>query len=293
MEETALRILVLGITIGCIYTLIGIGLNLLWGTMRILNVAHGSLIMLGAYVAYWLFTFYSISPFIGAIIAIGGGAALGLLIYKALFSTIIRKEKSVESLEIQSYLIFFGFLIILDNAASLAWSANYRSYTYLVGSVNILGMSLPLNRLIASLVAIGVSLGFHVFLQRTLFGKAVRALIQDRYATEVVGVRIDRVYIFCFCSGFAMAGLSGTLLSLFYAISPYMGLPYALMAFVIVIIGGSGNMLGSLIGGILLGVIMTAGVHFTAPTFSPVILYLVFVLVILFKPAGILGRRLR
>ena len=249
--------------------------------------------MIGAYVAYWFFTLYSISPFIGAIIATGGGAALGLLIYKALFSTTIRKEKSVESLEVQSYLIFFGFLIIFDNAASLAWSANYRSYSYLVEAVNILGIPLPLNRLIASLAAIGVCLGFHVFLQRTLFGKAVRALIQDRDATQIVGVRIDRVYMFCFCSGFAIAGLAGALLSLFYALTPYMGLPYALMAFVIVILGGLGNMLGSLIGGILLGVIMTAGVHFTAPTFSPIILYLVFVLVILFMPAGILGRRLR
>ena len=287
------RILVLGLSIGCIYALIAVGLNLLYGTMLILNVAHGDLIMLGAYTAYWLFTLHRISPFFSAIAAALGGAVIGLIVYRVLFSSSIRRAKSLESLQGSSMLIFFGVLILLENVASLLWGADIRGYSYLTSAVSILGVPVALNRLTATLIAIVVCLAFYLFLQRTLFGKAVRAVIQDKDATQLAGVDTGKIYIFCFCVAFAMAGLAGALISMLYAITPFMGFPYTMMAFVIVILGGLGNILGSLVGALILGLLITAGVAYTTPGFTFIIQYLIFILVILFMPQGILGRRAR
>lgn len=284
-------VLVIGLTIGSIYAVIAIGLNLLYGTMRMLNIAHGDLIMLGAYAAYWLFTLYGISPLLSAVIAAGGGAAIGFVIYKLLFASSIRKAKTLESLEGNSLLIFFGLLILMENVALLSWGGDFRGYRYLTETVTLFGTPMALNRLAAALIAIVVSLAFYIFLQRTLFGKAVRAVIQDKDATQLVGIDTSKVYIFCFVVAFAMAGLAGALVSMFYAITPFMGLPYTLMAFVIIILGGLGNILGSLVGGLILGLVITGVVAYTTPGFSFITQYLILILVILFMPQGIFGRR--
>ncbi len=286
-------ILIMGLTIGCIYAVIAVGLNLLYGTMRMLNVAHGTLIMLGAYLAYWLFTKYNISPLISAIIAAVGGTIIGLIVYKLLFSSTIRKAKSLESLEGTSLLIFFGLLILFENIALLSWGSDFRGYSYLKRPVEILGTPLALNRLSAALIAIVVCLAFYIFLQRTLFGKAVRAVIQDKDATQLVGIDTGKVYMFCFGVAFGMAALAGALISMFYAITPFIGLPYTLMAFVVIILGGLGNILGSLVGGLILGLIITTVVALTSPGFGPIVQYLILILVIYFMPQGIFGRRIR
>jgi branched-chain amino acid transport system permease protein len=286
-------ILIMGLTIGCIYAVIAVGLNLLYGTMRMLNVAHGTLIMLGAYLAYWLFTKYNISPLISAIIAAVGGTIIGLIVYKLLFSSTIRKAKSLESLEGTSLLTFFGLLILFENIALLSWGADFRGYSYLKRPVEILGTPLALNRLSAALIAIVVCLAFYIFLQRTLFGKAVRAVIQDKDATQLVGIDTGKVYMFCFGVAFGMAAFAGALISMFYAITPFIGLPYTLMAFVVIILGGLGNILGSLVGGLILGLIITTVVALTSPGFGPIIQYLILILVIYFMPQGIFGRRIR
>ena len=285
------RIVIVGLTIGAIYALIAVGLNLVWGTMRLLNIAHGDLIMLGGYTAFWFFTLLGVSPLLSALAAAVGCAAIGLIIYKVLYSTSLRTVKSLQSLEGSSLLIFFGILILLENVASLSWGADLRGYSYLTSSVAVLGVPLQLNRLAASLVAIAVCLAFYIFLQRTLFGKAVRALIQDKDSAQLMGVDTSKIFMFCFGTAFAMAGLAGALISMFYTVTPFMGLPYTMMAFVVIILGGLGNILGSLIGGLLLGLITTAGVAMTTPGYAFIIQYLLFILVILFMPQGIFGRR--
>jgi len=286
-------VLVMGLTIGCIYAVIAVGLNLLYGTMRMLNIAHGDLIMLGAYTAYWLFTIYKISPLFSALIAALGGAVIGLIVYRILFSSSIRRAKSLGSLEGTSLLIFFGFLILTENVALLSWGADFRGYSYLTSVVTILGTPVALNRLSAALIAVAVCLGFYIFLQRSLFGKAVRAVIQDKDATQLSGVDTGKIYIFCFGMAFAMATLAGALISMFYAITPFIGLPYTMMAFVIIILGGLGNILGGLVAGLILGLVITTVVAYTTPGFSFIVQYLIFILVILLMPQGIFGRRAR
>lgn len=286
-------IIVMGSTIGCIYALIAVGLNLLYGTMRMLNIAHGGLIMLGAYTAYWLFTIYNISPLISAVIAALGGALLSLIVYKLLFSSTIRTVKSLEVLEGPSLLIFFGFFILLENVALLSWGGDFRKYTALTDVIMVLGNPVGLNRILAGLIAVVICLAFYIFLQITLFGKAIRAVIQDKDATQLAGVNTGRIYAFCFAVSFAMSGMAGALISMLYPVTPFIGFPYTMLAFVVIILGGLGNFLGSLVAGLLLGLVITAVVSYTTPGFSFIIQYLILILVILFMPQGLFGRRTR
>jgi branched-chain amino acid transport system permease protein len=286
-------VIVMGSTIGCIYALIAVGLNLIYGTMRMLNVAHGGVIMLGAYTAYWLFTLYEINPLLSAIIAALGGAVVGLIVYKVLFSSAIRTTKSLEDLEGPSLLIFFGFLIFIENVALLSWGGDFRKYAALTDVVVVLGNPVALNRLLSGVVAVAICLLFYIFLQKTLFGKAIRAVIQDKDATRLAGVNTENIYRFCFSVSFAMSALSGALISMFYPVTPFIGFPYTMLAFIVIILGGLGNFLGSLVAGLLLGIVITAVVSYTTPGFAFIVQYLILIFVILLMPQGLFGRRTR
>lgn len=287
------RTFIIGLGIGCIFALIAMGLNLLWGTMRLLNVAHGDLIMLGAYTGYWLFILYEISPFRSAFIAALVCAGIGLIVYKILFAKSLRKVASLETLEANSLLIFFGFGMIIESVVSLLWGANVRAYSYLTNNVRLISISIGLNRLLSALIAIVGCLLLYTYLQKSFFGKAVRAVIQDKDAAELMGIDTRKIYIFCFMTAFGLAGFTGGLLSMLYAFTPFSGFSYTIYAFIVIILGGLGNLLGTLIGGLILGLIITFGVSLTTPGYGFIIMYLMFILVILLMPAGILGKAIR
>lgn len=290
MEERVLQLIFVGLIIGSIYALIAVGLNLIYGTMRLLNIAHGEIIMVGAYTTFWLFTLLGISPLLSLLFSAFVSAILGALIGQFVFLPIIRKTKSVAALESNSLLIFFAFSIIFQNVASLLWSADIRGYTYFNQVVKIMGVPLMLNRIMAFLIALIVSVLCYLLLQKTMLGKAVRALIQDREASQLVGINTKRIYLFSFSISFAMAGLAGCLISMFYEITPFMGFPYTVTAFVVIVLGGLGNIMGSLLGGFLLGLVETIGISITSPGLRSIISYGIFVLVILIRPKGIFGR---
>jgi branched-chain amino acid transport system permease protein len=288
--ERALAIIFSGLMIGGIYALIAVGLNLMYGTMRMLNVAHGELIMMGAYVAYWLFTLYKLTPLVSLVLIMALGSGLGLVICKVIFLPIIKSSKSLEVLESSSLLIFFGISIILSSSAALMWTADIRGYSYLTQVVEMWNVPLMANRLTAFLVAIAVSLATFLLLHKTMFGKAIRALIQDRDASQLVGVNPNQVYMFSFAIGFALAGLAGALISMFYEINPYIGLPYTITAFIIIVLGGLGNIMGSLLGGFILGLVETVGISLTSPGLRAIITYGLFIAIILLRPRGIFGK---
>jgi len=147
-----------------------------------------------------------------------------------------------------------------------------------------------LNRFIAFIIALLISMGCFIFLQKTMLGKAIRALIQDRVVSQLVGINTKRIYLFSFIISFAMAGFAGCLISMFYEINPFMGLPYTITAFIVIVLGGLGNIVGSLLGGVLLGIVETVGTSFTSPGFRSIISYGLFIAVILLRPKGIFGR---
>jgi branched-chain amino acid transport system permease protein len=285
-----LQILSTGLIIGGIYALIAVGLNLMYGTMRLLNIAHGELIMVGAYISYWLYTLYGVSPLLSMILVVGLSALIGLVVCRIIFLPIIKTSKSVAVLESNSLLIFFGLSFIFTNVASLLWTADIRGYSYMTQVVQVAGVPLMYNRLLALGISLLVCLACYFLLQKTMLGKAIRALIQDREASHLVGINVSFIYMFSFCIAFAMAGLAGCLLSMFYEITPFMGMPYTIIAFIVIVLGGLGNIFGSLLGGFLLGLLETIGVSVTSPGLRPILTYSLFILIILIRPQGIFGR---
>ena len=285
------QLLVAALVTGAIYALIALGLNLIYGTMRLLNVAHGDLVMLGAYAAFWSFSLLKISPLI-ALPFIGLLAAgIGAIAYLLLFQRFLRAGARSDRVESNSLLAFFGLSIAIENLTSMAFTGNSRAYQYLdfvvrIGDVSILG-----NRLAALIVALVLCIGLLAFFRFTTIGLAVRAIIQSREAAQIVGVDVHKVYLLTFSIGFGVAGMTGALISLFSQIWPFMGFSYTVTGFVVIILGGLGNIYGSVIGGLLLGVLETFGVTIVGANYRSIMIYGVFIVILIVRPQGLLGAK--
>jgi branched-chain amino acid transport system permease protein len=275
---------------GGIYALIAIGLNLQYGLMRVLNIGHGELLMLGAYLTYTLYTTLGLNPIISLFFSGPVLFLVGLLIHKLLFRRLIQGSMSLELLEMNSLLISFGLLFIIQNVALIIWTGDIRGYSYLNQPISLLGGVFPANRIIAFSIAIIFSVGFYLFLRFSLYGKVVRAVMQDKIGSQLIGVRIFNVHSVCFGLGVAMAGITGSLLSMIFEISPSMGLPYTVEGLIVIILGGLGNILGSLIGGLIIGLVENFGAYLTSPDLQMLISYATFIAILLIRPKGILGR---
>jgi branched-chain amino acid transport system permease protein len=276
-----------GLLLGGLYALIAVGLNLQYGLMRVLNVAHGEFLMLGGYVTYLLHVQAGIDPLLS--LAVSGPLvfALGVGVHALLYRRLLRQERTREELEANSLLISFGLLFILQNGALLVFSADLRGYQYLDGPLRLAGTVFPANRVVAFVTAAVVSALLFLFLRRTLTGAAVRALMQDPVGARLVGVRVPRLHALCFGLGAGLAAVSGSLLSMLFELTPFVGLPYTITALVVIILGGLGSVGGSLLGGLLLGVVEALGVYFTAPDLRMVISYAVLALVLVLRPYGL------
>lgn len=283
------QLLVATLVVGSLYALIALGLNLIYGTMRLLNVAHGDLLMIGAYVGYWGFTLVHVGPLVSMFAAMALTALFGALVYLALVRRALASTTLIARIEANSLLIFFGLSVILQNLAALAFTANPRAYPYLDTVVRVAGASVTADRLVVLGVALVACFGAIAYLRLTMTGLAIRALIQSRDAAALVGIGVDRVNCLSFCLGFAMAGLAGSLVSTVEQVSPFMGFPFTIAAFVVIILGGLGNLTGSLVGGFVLGAIETYGVALTSSAFRSILIYGVFIAVLLWRPQGLFG----
>jgi branched-chain amino acid transport system permease protein len=283
------QLLFAALVTGSIYVLVALGLNLVYGTMRLLNVAHGDMVMIGAYVSYWLFTLIGMSPLISMFVAAAVTAALGAIAYVGLFRRLLANRQLVQRLEGNSLLLFFGISIVIQNIGSLAFDSTPRAYQYLDRVVTIGNLGITENRLAALIVTAILSIAIVLFLRLHIYGLAIKALMQHREAATVVGIDVERVQILSFSIGFGIAGVAGALLSMMEQITPFMGFPFTIAAFVVVILGGLGNLLGGMAAGLLLGVLETYGVALTSPSLRSVLIYGVFILVLLVRPQGLLG----
>lgn len=289
MFVTFLDIVIGGLIMGGIYALIAVGLSLQYGVGRVLNVSHGEFIMLGAFITYTLYTFLNISPLITLFICGPFLFVIAYFIHRTLFQRLRDISDSVDVFEGNSLLASFGLLFIIQNIALLIWKANIKGYSYLSNSFSILGAVFPANRLLALLFAIVISLAFYVFLMRTRTGKAIRAAAEDPAVASLVGVNIHRVLALCFGLGALMAGFAGPLISMIYEIHPTMGMEYTIIAIIVIVLGGLGSITGSLIGGFVLGIIGSV-VTYLDPGLSLVAYYVIFILLLLVRPRGILGK---
>jgi len=283
------QLLIAALVSGSVYALIALGLNLVYGTMRLLNVAHGEFVMIGAYCAYWGFELLGINPLVSILIAVPLTTLMAIGFYFGIFRTAMRSAEFMERIEANSLLVFFGTSVILQNAVALLFTPNQRDYRYADQIVHILDARVPVNKLIVLGIAGAVCIGAVAFFRLSTLGIAIKALIQQREAAALVGIPVARIDLLCFCLGFAIAGLAGVLVSMTEEISPYMGFPFTVTAFVVVILGGLGNVFGSLFGGLLLGVLETFGVALTAPSYRSIMIYGVFIAVLLLRPQGLFG----
>jgi branched-chain amino acid transport system permease protein len=284
-----LDIVIAGLLMGGIYALIAVGLSLQFGVARVLNIAHGEFIMLGAFITWWFYTRVGVNPLVSLIICGPILFTIGFVLYRTLFTRLRTSSPSPAAFEGNSMLACFGLLFIIQNVAILVWGAEIKGYSYLPVSVNFGGAIFAANRLITLGFAIVIGLIFYLFLARTRLGKAIRAAAQDPDTAGFMGVNINQVLALCFGFGALMAGFGGTLISMSYNIQPTMGLEYTIIALIVIVLGGLGSIPGSFIGGLVLGLVGSI-VTYTEPGLSLVAYYVIFMLLLLVRPTGILGK---
>lgn len=289
MVVKILDVLIAGLLMGGIYALIAVGLSLQYGVARVLNIAHGDFIMIGAFVTWLLYTVFGINPLIS--IAICGPVVflIGYLLYRSLYSRLRNISPSVGAFEGSSMLASFGLLFIIQNVAIIVWGTDVKSYSYIAFPVSIGGAIFGANRLLTLVIAVFIGLVFYLFLARTRIGKAIRAAAQDPVTAGFMGVNINQVLALCYGLGALMAGFAGLLLSMSYPLSPTMGLEYTVIAIIVVVLGGLGSIPGSFIGGLLLGLVGSIVISIE-PGLSLPAYYVLFMLLLLLKPQGLFGK---
>ena len=281
------------LVLGSLYSLIALGLNLVYGTMRLLNIAHGDLIMVGAYATFWFFTLTGMSPLVGLPLVAGIAAAIGIILYFSIFRRQLSGIDRVERIEANSLLLFFGVSVILQNTVAMMFSGSPRAYQFLDTVYEVLGLMMTGNRLAILVVAAILLTSVVLFLSRSQYGLSISALIQNQTAARVVGINVSRLQFVSFTSGFALAGIAGALVSMTEQISPFMGFPFTIAAFVVIILGGLGNIKGGIIAGMLLGFVEIYVVVLTSANFRSMLIYGLFVGILLLRPEGLLGKTRR
>jgi len=288
MIVTILDIVIAGLLMGGIYALIAVGLSLQYGVARVLNISHGEFIMLGAFATWMLFT-VGVNPLVSLVICSPVVFLIGFFLHRTLFRSLLNSSPSLDVFEGKSMLASFGLLFIIQNVAILVWGADIKGYSYLSYGVSLGGAIFAANRLVTLLFAVVIGAAFYLFLASTRLGKAIRAAAQDPATAGLMGVNINQVLALCFGFGAIMAGFAGALLSMCYPIKATMGLEYTIIAIIVVVLGGLGSIVGSFIGGFMLGLIGSI-VTYIEPSLALVAYYVIFILLLLAKPTGILGK---
>jgi len=283
-------ILISAVQVGLINALVSLGFNLLYSSTRIINVAYGEFIVLGGYTTLWLYTLYCIPPPLSLPIVIILSAAISLPIYFLLFEPIL-KTRNVEYIEVWGVIVAFGLSIIMQGLMTVAWSAQSRAYSYLEEVVSIGQVTVTLNRLVVIAIAAVLILILYYLLFKTDLGISMRSVIQDPALAETLGLNIRFIFILSFVISFVIAGMAGVLLSMISEVSPFVGTTYMIMAFVITVVGGIGNPIGSLAGGLILGFLDVLIGYTVGPGLNLFIVYTLLVIILITRPSGLLGRR--
>ncbi len=281
-----LQSLISGILVGGVYALIGIGLTLIFGVMRIINFAHGDIMMIGMYLTYMLFSMAGIDPFVSVLISFPLMYLLGVFLQKVLINRVL------DALPQNQILLTIGMGLIMSNTMMLAFTSDYKilSTTYSSSSISIGGISISQPLTISFLITAVITAGLYWFLVKTNTGQAVRATAQDREAAQLMGINVKRMSGIAFGLGAGLAGTAGALISPTYYIFPQVGSVFTLKAFVITVLGGMGSVVGAAIGGVIVGVSESMGAVYISSGWKDVVVYVIFLLVLLFKPSGLLGK---
>ena len=276
-----------GLLLGGLYVTVSIGVSLIFGVMRVINFAHGEFVMLAMYAVYWAHELAGWDPYLTGLAVVPLAFIVCATVLRQFILWLVRSSVLVQ------VFATLGLSIALQNLALVLWKGNFRTIRteYSSTLVDLFGVQVPLTRLVAFGIATILVIGLHVFLQRTLFGKAIRATAQNRRTARLMGIDVDRVDVLVFGLGIATAALAGVLLMPIYSVSPGVGFQNALIAFVVVVLGGLGSLPGAVLGGLLIGFVEVMSGYFISPSMKQIVYFAVFILVLVVRPAGLLGHR--
>ncbi len=291
MTEAVIQNLVFGILLGALYGLAAVGIALVFGVTKFLNVAHGELLMFGGYATFWLFNLFDLDPFLSLPLTIVFLLLIGVVLYYLLF---VRMVKLSEEDKIKNtMLIGFGLTLILQNIALNLWTADDRGVTtsYAGEAFTLWGVRFPYVRVAGLVISLVCLFALQLFLKRTYTGKAIRATVEDWEAASLVGIDVQKVYLLSFLLGTALAGVAGTLVLVSFSVNPAMGLHWTLKSLIVMVLGGVGNFMGTFVGGILLGATESATAYFISGNYRQVVGLVLFLLILIFRPQGLFGAK--
>ena len=282
-----LQVVVSGLLLGGIYALVSVGLTLTFGVVRIANFAHGEFLMVGMFLAWVLHERAGIDPYLACVVVGPALFAMGFLVERSLIRPVIQASHMAQ------IFVTVGLAVFLQNGALMIWGADHRGvilpYADRVWFVGPIVLSLP--RVVAFAVAMALCLALLAFLRWTYWGKAVRATAEDREIARVMGIDTGRVYSMTFAAGAGLAGIAGALLLPMYAVYPTVGIQFVLVAFIVAVLGGLGSAVGAILAGLVIGVVEVLSGFLIAPGLQQALYFVVFLLVLIVRPAGLLGRR--
>jgi branched-chain amino acid transport system permease protein len=286
-----LELIASGLITGGIYALVALGLNLQYGLMRILNIAHGEFLMVGAYLTWMVQTSFGLSPLWMVPVSFALLMMLGMAVHWLCFRRLTATSPNLDIFEARGLMVAFGLMFLVQNMVSYIWGGELRGYDFLTNPVPVGSAQFAANKLLVFALALVFAGALIVLLRMTLLGKGVRALMQSPVGAQLVGIDTRRLHPLMFGVGLGLSGVAGCLLSMAFTISPAMGEPYTVTALIVITLGGFGSMGGALAGGLFLGVIEAVGMHFTNPSLKALLSYVVFIAVLLLRPEGLFTRK--
>lgn len=278
-----IELIVLGIFLGAFYGLAALGLSLIFGVQNIINLAHGEFLMIGAYITFFGWSIFDLNPVISIV------ASVPLMFIFGAGTQWLLLERIDLNNELTTLIFTFGLALAIRGLAQYAITIDYESIAFLSESVTFGPVTFSLNRPFAFGVAVVTTLLFFSFLQYTDWGKAIRATSQNAEIARACGIRTKRVRMVTFGLGTTLAGIAGGIAGILYVVFPAMGLDYLLRAFVIVVLGGLGSLVGAVVAGVGFGNIQTFGTWFLSSTMASVISFIILIVVLLVRPQGLFG----
>ena len=280
-----LSFLVDGLLLGFVYGVAAIGMSLIWGVMKVINLSHNMLIVYSMFIVYLLFNNLGINPYLAIILVAIVGLLMGMLIYA------IAVQRVIDAPELSTLLATFSISMIMTGLATAMWTNSPRNIEFSLGSLSLGPVTLPGTRVVAALVAVLAAGGLFLFLYRTRPGRYIRAVANNRAAAEMVGVPSNRILALSFGLGAMIAAISGGLIATFFPFNVLAGMNYQLKSFVVCVLGGLGNPLGALVGGLILGMLEGVIPIFAQTSWVPVFEFGLFVAIIIFRPRGLIGAK--
>lgn len=280
-----MQVAISGLLLGGVYSLIAIGLTIIFGVVRIINFAHGELLMVAMYLTFIFHHWLGLDPYISVFLVAPILFLVGALIQRLIIQPI---QGSSASMKIFATV---GLSIALQNLALMLFKGDFRTTqtAYSTSVLNLSGLTVSIPRLVAFGIAMLLTAGLFLFLKYSFVGKALRALAEDREAAALMGIPVSRLYLLAFGIGSAMVGVAGALIMpVFYAF-PTVGHLFGLTSFVVVVLGGMGNMIGALLGGLIIGVVESFSGVYIAPSLKEAVYFILFILVLLVRPQGLFG----